>query len=756
MANLLDEASILLTPTAYDNGSMLAVKPENGDGDFTFSRNSAATRVNAQGLVENVQILSSNLVSNGDFSQEGSELVTNGNFATDTDWITNDWNISGGYLNGSASTGVAFQNFSGVVVGKTYKATITVESYTSGILRFKVGNDSYQNISSNLGIQEFYFTASSTGGIVIVPNSAYTGSITNISVKELGQDWTLGTGWSIGDSKVDAINAAFGSSFTQNMTVVPNRKYKVSFDVSDYVKGNVRIQIGNTSSSEVSSNGSFTFFLTSFNSAIVKIETRAGGSGTTLSIDNISVIEITDDTNLPRINYEGFSYQDSLGSELIVNGDFATDTNWNTASNWTISNGSANADGSSSGLLNQTTIPTVVGKTYKVEYTILNYVSGSVRFGYGGVSESFRTSNGTYTSYRLATNTNSTFSSSSINFIGSIDNVSVKEYLGQEVVPSSGCGHWLMEPQSTNLITQSELFSDASWIKHTGIVLTSNQASPDGGNNAYKVQGTIGSSYILDGGFGAITPQSRSIYMRADTNGVVYSLGDSQSNQINVTTEWQRFELQEVSNTIYAVDFRGSGVTLDTVYIWGAQLEQNSFATSLIPTQGAISTRLQDIATNSGNASLINSEQGVLYAEISALADDLTSRVITISDGTALNRVSLEYWIATNRVVFRLFSGGNEEVLGLYDVDDITENKKVAITWSGDSITPSNGYFKAYIDGNEVYSKEGLLTFPVDTLNILDFSYATNNSSPFYGKIKALAVYKTALTDAELTLLTTI
>ena len=50
--NLLDKASILLTPTAYDNGSMLSIKPENGDGDFDFQRNSAATRVNAQGLVE--------------------------------------------------------------------------------------------------------------------------------------------------------------------------------------------------------------------------------------------------------------------------------------------------------------------------------------------------------------------------------------------------------------------------------------------------------------------------------------------------------------------------------------------------------------------------------------------------------------------------------------------------------------------------------------------------------------------------------
>ena len=62
MSNLLKDASILLTPTGYNNGSMNAIKPENGDGDFTFSRNSAATRVNAQGLVENVQIISPELV----------------------------------------------------------------------------------------------------------------------------------------------------------------------------------------------------------------------------------------------------------------------------------------------------------------------------------------------------------------------------------------------------------------------------------------------------------------------------------------------------------------------------------------------------------------------------------------------------------------------------------------------------------------------------------------------------------------------
>ena len=71
MANLLDRSSLVLTPTAYNNGEALCIKPDDGSGDFDFQQKVAATRVNAQGLVENVQILSSNLVQNGDFSEEG-------------------------------------------------------------------------------------------------------------------------------------------------------------------------------------------------------------------------------------------------------------------------------------------------------------------------------------------------------------------------------------------------------------------------------------------------------------------------------------------------------------------------------------------------------------------------------------------------------------------------------------------------------------------------------------------------------------
>ena len=82
MSNLLDKASIILTPTAYKNSRVMCVKPSDASGDFQFSRNSAATRVNAQGLVENVQILSSNLVQNGDFQRRVYKRVSTASFSS--------------------------------------------------------------------------------------------------------------------------------------------------------------------------------------------------------------------------------------------------------------------------------------------------------------------------------------------------------------------------------------------------------------------------------------------------------------------------------------------------------------------------------------------------------------------------------------------------------------------------------------------------------------------------------------------------
>ena len=309
MANLLDEASILLTPTAYNDGSMLAIKPENGDGDITFSRNSAATRVNAQELVENVQILSSDLVSNGDFSQEGAEQVTNGDFANSgTDWNLRDaWIVSNGICSLNPPNSDYLSQSNVLTSNKSYKLTFDI-IVNSGSLQPQFYDSGFQTIGTYTTSQsvEVYFLSSSSGTLYFKPNS-FDGSIDNVSIKEVGQDWTLGTGWSIGDDKATVDNTE--NANLDQSTLVNGKKYKVSFEISDLqVGGSVTIgDIVTPSAYTATSNGSQTFNYTATYSTL-----RVRGKGYSCSITDISVKEITDDTNLPRIDYT-----DGCGSWLL-------------------------------------------------------------------------------------------------------------------------------------------------------------------------------------------------------------------------------------------------------------------------------------------------------------------------------------------------------------------------------------------------------------------------------------------------------
>ena len=77
--SLLDKATIITTPTAHSNGVLHSIKG-GAVADFDVVRGSAATRVNAEGLIEDISTLS-------------GELVTNGDFRTDTDWTNKNWCI---------------------------------------------------------------------------------------------------------------------------------------------------------------------------------------------------------------------------------------------------------------------------------------------------------------------------------------------------------------------------------------------------------------------------------------------------------------------------------------------------------------------------------------------------------------------------------------------------------------------------------------------------------------------------------------
>ena len=125
----------------------------------------------------------------------------------------------------------------------------------------------------------------------------------------------------------------------------------------------------------------------------------------------------------------------TLGSELVTNGDFATDSDWSKGTGWSIANGVASCDGSQTSTSNFSqgntfdTPPQTLSDTYKLTFDLV-VTQGSITASSGSLSQSYTTS-GSKILYGIpATGAGNLNFTASSNFIGSIDNVSVKQVNG--------------------------------------------------------------------------------------------------------------------------------------------------------------------------------------------------------------------------------------------------------------------------------------------------------------------------------------
>ena len=112
----MDIPSLFMIPSAVSSGKVHSVFPNSTDADFDFNRDSDATRVNSEGLIERV-------------GYYGSELVTNGGFDTDSNWVKGTgWSIANGKAScdGSQSSQSNLYQAGIVPINKTYKATFSI------------------------------------------------------------------------------------------------------------------------------------------------------------------------------------------------------------------------------------------------------------------------------------------------------------------------------------------------------------------------------------------------------------------------------------------------------------------------------------------------------------------------------------------------------------------------------------------------------------------------------------------------------
>ena len=317
-------------------------------------------------------------------------------------------------------------------------------------------------------------------------------------------------------------------------------------------------------------------------------------------------------------------------------------------------------------------------------------------------------------------------------------------------------GHLLLEPQSTNLVTQSD---GSNWLKSNVTYTANTTISPDGSQNAATLNFSDNNGifrFITASG----NPDGRSftgsVYLKAGTMTDVRLriLGSGGglgivTKQITLTDEWQRFDVsQTFSGTGDNVRFRiQPNLQTGTVYFYGGQVEELSYPTSLIYTTGATSTRNADVCNNSGSAQDFNSEEGVLYWEAAALNDDVGStRILSISDGSGTNTLYTGYNSSSNVVQAQLVVGGVAQTNMLHTVSDRTDFLKVAVLYQ-------NNNHKMYINGVEVSVDTSGSVPSANTFDRLNFDLG-QSSFDFYGKVRNVQVFTEALTDEQLEKLT--
>ena len=351
-------------------------------------------------------------------------------------------------------------------------------------------------------------------------------------------------------------------------------------------------------------------------------------------------------------------------------------------------------------------------------------------------------------------------------------------------------GALLLEPQRSNLALYSNDLSNAAWSNSYSTITSNAAISPDGTTNANKVVETTDTG-LHRAGQGAIAVTSGQVYtfsfyakaaernqlelQRINTSGTVFNsisvttadliLG-TLSVGLNVTSSsinsvgdgWYRISLSLTAIATGSgglnigmqkdgnVSYLGDGTS--GVYIYGFQAEQGSYATSYIPTQGATATRVAEVCTGAGNATVFNSLEGVLYINTAVLTQSGENRWISIHDNTGNNDVELRYTSNTNQIRCKYVIGSVAIADVFFTVTDATQFSKIAFKWASSD-------FALWIDGVEVATSLTGATSNV-AFDELSFDVSNLGSSNFYGNIKNVRVYNTALTDLQLQQLTTL
>ena len=263
--------------------------------------------------------------------------------------------------------------------------------------------------------------------------------------------------------------------------------------------------------------------------------------------------------------------------------------------------------------------------------------------------------------------------------VGPVANVPRLDYL------NSTCPKLLLEPQRSSLTNFSEQFDNAYWSKVGTTILANNTTSPDGYANADKLtsSGAGGDEYIQRMGFTTTAGTYTSSIFVKNVNATATVLMAVHIGEGSITSDlrytwstntftltgtnavsgkatsygngWVRLEFTYTIGALvtghWFRTYVQTGVSTNSIFIYGAQVELGTYATSYIPTLAASVTRGADAASKTGISSLIGQTQGTLFVDLT-LKNGVTSvnRVISLTESNWTTGGSIRIDITSNNI----------------------------------------------------------------------------------------------------------
>jgi hypothetical protein len=189
-----------------------------------------------------------------------------------------------------------------------------------------------------------------------------------------------------------------------------------------------------------------------------------------------------------------------------------------------------------------------------------------------------------------------------------------------------------------------------------------------------------------------------------------------------------------------------TGTGTSGVYVFGAQLEVGSIATSYIPTTTTSGTRNAEVINLSGAVSgCIGQTEGTIYLQTDALvsgASDLFCFARATTNTVSITKNS------SNIIQATVYTSGPSFALNIAASGTVSGNLKIAVAYK-------TGESALYINGVQIGTSSTAFSFTaaLTQININPTGFFEGNGNQ---RISALSLYTTRLTNPELAALTTL